>query len=113
MSDEDDLDDIELDQDDLEKEEEDKEMEEWEDYKKDGEEVSEEVRAGRRGPGAGGWGLAGRAREELHRDVFTALLLQWMPTPLTEAMMKEGLSLLCKTGSGLAHAYIKLEAKDR
>lgn len=38
---------------------------------------------------------------------------EWMPTPLTEAMMKEGLSLLCKTGSGLAHAYIKLEAKDR
>lgn len=111
MSDEDDLDDIEPDQDDLEKEEEDKEMEEWEDYRKEGEEVSEEVRAWRRGPGAGDWG--GRARGELQRDVFTALLLQWMPTPLTEAMMKEGLSLLCKTGSGLAHAYIKLEAKDR
>lgn len=38
---------------------------------------------------------------------------EWLPTPLTEAMMKEGLSLLCKIGSGLAHAYIKLEAKDR
>lgn len=111
MSDEDDLDDIEPDQDDLEKEEEDKEMEEWEDYKKDGEEVSEEVRA--REEGSRSWGRGG-AREELQRDVFTAaLLLQWMPTPLTEAMMKEGLSLLCKTGSGLAHAYIKLEAKDR
>ncbi|XP_028748154.1 leucine-rich repeat-containing protein 23 [Peromyscus leucopus] len=79
MSDEDDLDDIEPDQDDLEKEEDEKEMDEWDDYRKEGEEVSEE----------------------------------WMPTPLTEAMMKEGLSLLCKTGSGLAHAYIKLEAKDR
>ncbi|XP_005066071.1 leucine-rich repeat-containing protein 23 [Mesocricetus auratus] len=38
---------------------------------------------------------------------------EWQPTPLTEAMMKEGLSLLCKTGNGLAHAYVKLEAKDR
>lgn len=27
--------------------------------------------------------------------------------------MKEGLSLLCKTGSGLAHAYVKLELKER
>lgn len=27
--------------------------------------------------------------------------------------MKEALSLLCKTGSGLAHAYVKLEVKDR
>ncbi|XP_031239225.1 leucine-rich repeat-containing protein 23 isoform X2 [Mastomys coucha] len=38
---------------------------------------------------------------------------EWLPTPLTEATMKEGLSLLCKIGSGLAHAYVKLEAKDR
>ncbi|XP_036860469.1 leucine-rich repeat-containing protein 23 isoform X3 [Manis javanica] len=28
-------------------------------------------------------------------------------------MMKEGLSLLCKTGNGLAHAYVKLEVKER
>lgn len=27
--------------------------------------------------------------------------------------MKEGLSLLCKTGNGLAHAYVKLEIKER
>ncbi|XP_011810745.1 PREDICTED: leucine-rich repeat-containing protein 23 [Colobus angolensis palliatus] len=38
---------------------------------------------------------------------------EWLPTPLTEDMMKEGLSLLCKTGSGLAHAYVKLEVKER
>ncbi|KAF0882778.1 LRC23 protein, partial [Crocuta crocuta] len=38
---------------------------------------------------------------------------EWLPIPLTEDMMKEGLSLLCKTGSGLAHAYVKLEVKDR
>ncbi|KYO22316.1 hypothetical protein Y1Q_0002916 [Alligator mississippiensis] len=33
--------------------------------------------------------------------------------PLTEEIMKEGLSLLCKTGNGLAHAYVKLEAKEK
>ncbi|POI31798.1 hypothetical protein CIB84_004451, partial [Bambusicola thoracicus] len=31
--------------------------------------------------------------------------------PLTEEMLKEGLSLLCKIGNGLAHAYVKFEAK--
>uniref|UniRef100_A0A8D2DHL7 Leucine-rich repeat-containing protein 23 n=1 Tax=Sciurus vulgaris TaxID=55149 RepID=A0A8D2DHL7_SCIVU len=83
MSDEDDLDDYEPepepDEEDLEKEDDEKETEEWEDYRKEGEEFSEE----------------------------------WMPIPLTENMMKEGLSLLCKTGNGLAHAYVKLELKDR
>ncbi|XP_058938569.1 leucine-rich repeat-containing protein 23 [Kogia breviceps] len=38
---------------------------------------------------------------------------EWMSMPLTEDMMKEGLSTLCKTGNGLAHAYVKLEVKDR
>ncbi|XP_007469456.1 PREDICTED: leucine-rich repeat-containing protein 23 [Lipotes vexillifer] len=38
---------------------------------------------------------------------------EWMSMPLTEDMMKEGLSALCKTGNGLAHAYVKLEVKDR
>ncbi|XP_017497524.2 leucine-rich repeat-containing protein 23 isoform X2 [Manis javanica] len=38
---------------------------------------------------------------------------KWIPTPLTADMMKEGLSLLCKTGNGLAHAYVKLEVKER
>ncbi|PKU40949.1 hypothetical protein llap_8768 [Limosa lapponica baueri] len=33
------------------------------------------------------------------------------PCPLTEEVLKEGLSLLCKTGNGLAHAYVKFEAK--
>ncbi|XP_025910111.1 leucine-rich repeat-containing protein 23 [Nothoprocta perdicaria] len=35
------------------------------------------------------------------------------PCPLTEENMKEGLSLLCKTGNGLAHAYVKFEAKEK
>ncbi|KAL9867634.1 leucine-rich repeat-containing protein 23 isoform 1-T1 [Geothlypis trichas] len=35
------------------------------------------------------------------------------PCPLTEEHFKEGLSLLCKTGNGLAHAYVKFEAKDK
>ncbi|XP_071899464.1 leucine-rich repeat-containing protein 23 isoform X2 [Anas platyrhynchos] len=34
-----------------------------------------------------------------------------VPCPLTEEMLQEGLSLLCKTGNGLAHAYVKFEAK--
>ncbi|XP_073167934.1 leucine-rich repeat-containing protein 23 isoform X3 [Lepidochelys kempii] len=34
------------------------------------------------------------------------------PRLLTEEILKEGLSLLCKTGNGLAHAYVKLEAKE-
>ncbi|XP_066116423.1 leucine-rich repeat-containing protein 23 isoform X1 [Saccopteryx bilineata] len=38
---------------------------------------------------------------------------EWTPIPLTEDMMKEGLSLLCKTGDGLAHAYAKLDVKKR
>uniref|UniRef100_A0A803THG3 Leucine-rich repeat-containing protein 23 n=1 Tax=Anolis carolinensis TaxID=28377 RepID=A0A803THG3_ANOCA len=28
-------------------------------------------------------------------------------------MMKEGLSLLCKTGNGLAHAFVKLEVREK
>ncbi|XP_074839714.1 leucine-rich repeat-containing protein 23 [Carettochelys insculpta] len=36
-----------------------------------------------------------------------------VPCLLTEELMKEGLSLLCKTGNGLAHAYVKLEAKEK
>uniref|UniRef100_A0A8D0L9Q1 Leucine-rich repeat-containing protein 23 n=1 Tax=Sphenodon punctatus TaxID=8508 RepID=A0A8D0L9Q1_SPHPU len=35
------------------------------------------------------------------------------PHPLTEEILKEGLSLLCKTGNGMAHAYVKLEAKEK
>ncbi|XP_068957552.1 leucine-rich repeat-containing protein 23 [Petaurus breviceps papuanus] len=38
---------------------------------------------------------------------------EFIPNPITEDTMKEGLSLLCKTGNGLSHAYVKLEAKDR
>ncbi|XP_042309779.1 leucine-rich repeat-containing protein 23 isoform X2 [Sceloporus undulatus] len=33
--------------------------------------------------------------------------------PLTEDIIKEGLSLLCKTGNGLAHAFVKLEIKEK
>ncbi|XP_069834950.1 leucine-rich repeat-containing protein 23 [Dendropsophus ebraccatus] len=35
------------------------------------------------------------------------------PVPLTEEMLKEGLSLLCKTGNGLSHAYVKLDVQDK
>ncbi|RLV98970.1 hypothetical protein DV515_00010158 [Chloebia gouldiae] len=36
-----------------------------------------------------------------------------VPCPLTEEHLKEGLSLLSKTSNGLAHAYVKFEAKDK
>ncbi|XP_027537178.1 leucine-rich repeat-containing protein 23 [Neopelma chrysocephalum] len=35
------------------------------------------------------------------------------PCPLTEEVLKEGLSLLSKTGNGLAHTYVKFEAKGK
>ncbi|XP_039194699.1 leucine-rich repeat-containing protein 23 isoform X2 [Crotalus tigris] len=34
-------------------------------------------------------------------------------TSLNEEMVKEGLSLLCKTGNGLAHAFVKLEVREK
>ncbi|XP_031300043.1 leucine-rich repeat-containing protein 23 isoform X2 [Camelus dromedarius] len=50
---------------------------------------------------------------EDYRKEGEDFLEEWMPTPLTEDMMKDALSLLCKTGNGLAHAYVKLEVKER
>ncbi|KAH0628572.1 hypothetical protein JD844_009912 [Phrynosoma platyrhinos] len=45
---------------------------------------------------------------------MTVLLPQHqVSNPLTEDIMKEGLSLLCKTGNGLAHAFVKLELKEK
>ena len=32
---------------------------------------------------------------------------------LTQKMIAEGLSLLCKTGDGLAHAFVRLDATNR
>ena len=33
--------------------------------------------------------------------------------PLTEEMIGDSLSLLCKTGDGLAHAFVRLEATEK
>ena len=33
--------------------------------------------------------------------------------PLTAELIVECLSLLCKTGDGMAHAYVKLDASGR
>ena len=33
--------------------------------------------------------------------------------PLTKEMAGEGLSLLAKTGSGLAHAYVRMDLRDK
>ncbi|XP_037370324.1 gamma-enolase isoform X1 [Talpa occidentalis] len=50
--------------------------------------------------------------EDFRKDMEEASE-EWLPNPLKEDMMKDGLSLLCKTGNGLAHAFVKLEVKDR
>jgi hypothetical protein len=33
--------------------------------------------------------------------------------PLNEEIMAESLQLLCKTGNGLAHAYVRLDAAQK
>ena len=33
--------------------------------------------------------------------------------PLTAEVVGENLSLLCKTGNGLAHAYVRLDVKNK
>lgn len=33
--------------------------------------------------------------------------------PLTKELAAESLSLLCKTGTGLAHAYVRIDIKDK
>ncbi|XP_072553067.1 leucine-rich repeat-containing protein 23 [Salminus brasiliensis] len=35
------------------------------------------------------------------------------PCPLTQDTIAQGLSLLCRTGNGLAHAFVKADLKDR
>lgn len=35
------------------------------------------------------------------------------PNPLTEEVIAESLSLLCKTGDGLSHAYVRLDIHER
>uniref|UniRef100_A0A7M4ECL9 Leucine-rich repeat-containing protein 23 n=1 Tax=Crocodylus porosus TaxID=8502 RepID=A0A7M4ECL9_CROPO len=51
--------------------------------------------------------------EEVRKQDREMAALELISNPLTEEIMKEGLSLLCKTGNGLAHAYVKLEAKEK
>ncbi|KAM4610916.1 leucine-rich repeat-containing protein 23 [Polymixia lowei] len=38
---------------------------------------------------------------------------QVLVSPLTQETISQGLSLLCRTGNGLAHAYVKLDLKDK
>ena len=33
--------------------------------------------------------------------------------PVTEELVAEGISLLCKTGDGMAHAYVKLDIREK
>ena len=46
--------------------------------------------------------------------VHCFILLQKIPeVALTEEMIADTLSLLCKTGDGLAHAYVRLDVHER
>ncbi|XP_065842716.1 leucine-rich repeat-containing protein 23-like [Oscarella lobularis] len=48
---------------------------------------------------------AAEAEEEEEEDL--------PPNPLTEEHVKEGISLLCKVGNGISHAYVKLDVRDK
>ncbi|XP_025936100.1 leucine-rich repeat-containing protein 23 isoform X2 [Apteryx mantelli] len=66
----------------------------------------------------GGYDVLEQEGEEEEDEEEKVLLEQeeeqvLVPCPLMEENLKEGLSLLCKTGNGLAHAYVKFEAKEK
>ncbi|XP_041692026.1 leucine-rich repeat-containing protein 23 isoform X2 [Coregonus clupeaformis] len=53
------------------------------------------------------------ANEDVQEENMSEKEDQIEPCPLTQEIMIPGLSLLCRTGNGLAHAFVKLELKDR
>ncbi|XP_066529330.1 leucine-rich repeat-containing protein 23 [Hoplias malabaricus] len=52
-------------------------------------------------------------QNEEHQEDETSKQDKIEPCPLTQDMIVQGLSLLCHTGNGLAHAFAKLDLKDR
>ncbi|GFR81462.1 leucine-rich repeat-containing protein 23 [Elysia marginata] len=49
-------------------------------------------------------------------ELYKTMPVLWKkipPNPLTEDIVAESLSLLCKTGDGLAHAYVRLDIHER
>ncbi len=46
-------------------------------------------------------------------NVFLMFFQKLPEVPLTEEIVGDSLSLLCKIGSGLAHAYVRLDVKDK
>ena len=51
---------------------------------------------------------------QFHIFIGLYFILQKVPeNPLTEEMVGECLSLLCKTGDGLAHAFVRLDIHER
>ena len=46
---------------------------------------------------------------------WSAFLVTQKPpeNPLTEEMLADSLSLMCKTGDGLAHAYVRLDVHEK
>jgi len=52
----------------------------------------------------------------INNSILTTAFLIFQKLPevaLSEEMMPECLSLLCKTGDGLAHAYVKIDVKEK
>ncbi|XP_026854014.2 leucine-rich repeat-containing protein 23 isoform X2 [Electrophorus electricus] len=55
----------------------------------------------------------GEGQKEGQEEDATCEEKQIEPCSLTQDMIVPGLSLLCRTGNGLAHAFVKLDIKDR
>ncbi|KAG9353185.1 hypothetical protein JZ751_017761 [Albula glossodonta] len=55
----------------------------------------------------------GGHKEEDEEEATSEHEEQVEASPLTQEIIQQGLSLLCRTGNGLSHAFVKLDLKDR
>ncbi|KAG1961864.1 leucine-rich repeat-containing protein [Pimephales promelas] len=56
---------------------------------------------------------AGSEEEEVEKKEISRQEDQLESCPLTQDMMAKSLSLLCRTGNGLSHAYVRLDLKSK
>ncbi|CAM4680212.1 unnamed protein product [Leuciscus chuanchicus] len=56
---------------------------------------------------------AGEEDEEVEKKEISGQEDQLESCPLTQDMMAKSLSLLCRTGNGLSHAYVRLDLKSK
>ena len=65
----------------------------------------------RKRTGGGPWG---EREEEGGGEANSCFCVQvYDDLPLTKELAGEGLSLLCKTGNGLAHAYVRMDLRNK